>query len=71
MTMLKDIYAKKPQSAAAAAPAGVAQGASVPFTLIHSPTRYASKAVNEATLEDKIAQLTESLYRIDLDGKPA
>ena len=38
MTMLKDIYVKKPQSAAAAAAAGVAQGATAPFTLIHSPT---------------------------------
>ena len=69
MTMLKDIYAKKPQSAAVTAAAGVAQGASIPFTLICSPTRNASKAVNETTLEDKIAQLTESLYQIDLDGK--
>ena len=35
MTMLKDIYAKKPQPAAAAAVVGVAQGATTPFTLIH------------------------------------
>ena len=34
MTMLKDIYAKKPQSAAATAAAGAAQGATAPFTLI-------------------------------------
>ena len=70
MTMLKDIYAKKPQSAAAAAAAGAAQGATAPFTLIHSPTSNASKAPNKASLEERIAQLTETLYRIDLDGKP-
>ena len=53
MTMLKDIYAKKPQSAAAAAAAGAAQGASAPFTIICSPTRNASKAANETTLETR------------------
>ena len=36
MTMLKDIYAKKPQNVAAAA-ARAAKGASAPFTLIHAP----------------------------------
>ena len=70
MTMLKDIYAKKPQSAAAAAAAGAAQGATAPFILIFSPTSNASKAPNEASLEERIAQLTETLYQIDLDGKP-
>ena len=70
MTMLKDIYAKKPKSAAAAAAAGVAQGTTAPFTLIHPPPRNSSKAPNEATLEERVAQLTETLYRMDLDGKP-
>ena len=37
MTMLKDIYAKKPQSAAAAAAAEAAQGAAAPFSLIATP----------------------------------
>ena len=37
MTMLKDIYAKKPQLAAATVAAGVAQGAAAPFTLIRPP----------------------------------
>ena len=36
MTMLKDIYAKKPQNMVAAA-TGAAQGAIAPFTHIHSP----------------------------------
>ena len=70
MTMLKVIYAKKPESAAAIAAAGVAQGATAPFTLIHFPTSNACKAPNEASLEEREAQLTESLYQIDLDGKP-
>ena len=70
MTMLKDIYAKKPQNVAAAA-AGVAQGASAPFTLIRSPTRKRTKAPSEGTLEEKLSHLTETLYLLDLDCKPA
>ena len=69
MTMLKDIYAKKPQNNAAAA-AGVAQGATAPFTHIRSPTRGAPKAQSDASLEDRILQLTETLYHIDMNGKP-
>ena len=60
MTMLKDIYAKKPQNMAATA-AGAAQGATVPFTHIRSPTRGAPKAQSDASLEDRILQLTETL----------
>ena len=69
MTMLKDIYAKKPQNNVAAA-AGVAQGATAPFTHICSPTRGAPKAQSDASLEDRILQLTETLYHIDMNGKP-
>ena len=68
MTMLKDIYAKKPQNNAAAA-TGVAQGATAPFTHIRSPTRGAPKAQSDASLEDRILQLTETLYRIDHEWK--
>ena len=60
MTMLKDIYAKKPQNNAATAS----------FTHICSPTRGAPKAQSDASLEDRILQLTETLYRIDMNGKP-
>ena len=70
MTMLKDIYAKKPQPAVAEAFVGVAQGAAAPFTLIHSPTRERSKTPSEGTLEEKLSHLTETLYHLDLDGKP-
>ena len=69
MTMLKDIYAKKPQNMVAAA-ARAAQGATAPFTHICSPTRGAPKAQSDASLEDRILQLTETLYHIDLNGKP-
>ena len=71
MMTLKDIYAKKPQPAAAAAAAATtAQGAAAPFTIIHAPTRTSPKAKDESSLEEIIAQLTETLYQIDLDGKP-
>ena len=69
MTMLKDIYAKKLQNVAAIA-ARAAQGGSAPFTLICSPTRDSPKAQSDASLEDKILQLIETLYHIDLNGKP-
>ena len=68
-TMLKDIYAKKPQNNVAAA-TGVAQGATAPFTHICSPTGGAPKAQSNASLEDRILQLTETLYSIDMNGKP-
>ena len=51
MTMLKDIYAKKPQPAMAAAVVGVAHVATAPFTHICSPTREKAKAHFEGTLE--------------------
>ena len=52
MTMLKDIYAKKPQSAAAAATVGAAQGTTAPFTLICSPTKNAPETPKETSLEE-------------------
>ena len=70
MTMLKDIYAKKPQNVAPAA-TRAAQGATAPFTLICSLTRERSKAPSEGTLEEKSSHLMETLYHLDLDGKPA
>ena len=69
MTMLKDIYAKKPQNMVATA-TRAAQGATAPFTHIRSPTRGAPKAQSDASLEDRILQLTETLYHIDMNGKP-
>ena len=51
MTMLKDMYGKKPQHVVAIA-TGVAQGAAAPFILIHSPTRERTKAPSKGTLEE-------------------
>ena len=68
MTMLKNIYGKKPQNVVAIA-ARVAQGATAPFTLICFPTRDSPKAQSEASLEDRISQLIKTLYCIDLNGK--
>ena len=34
------------------------------------PTRGTPKAQSDASLEDRILQLTETLYRIDMNGKP-
>ena len=68
-TMLKDIYAKKPQPANAAV-ATIAPGAVAPFSLIRTPVRTSSKPIEEPSLEDKINHLTETLYRMDFDGKP-
>ena len=57
MTILKDIYAKKAQSAAATAASTTAQGAMAPFTLICAPTRASTKTQGEASLEERIVQL--------------
>ena len=54
----------------AAAVVGVAQGAAAPFTLICSPTREKAKAPSEGTLEERLSHCTETLYHLDLDGKP-
>ena len=47
-----------------------AQRATAPFTHIHSPTGGAPRTQSDTSLEDKILQLTETLYQIDLNGKP-
>ena len=62
MTMLKDIYTKKPMLAAAVAAATVAQGVTAPFTIIYTPTRTSSTAQDESSLEERLAQLTNPLY---------
>ena len=62
MMMLKDIYAKKPQPPASTA-ATTAQGAAAPFTLMHAPTRASSKAQDESSLHERIAQLNKTWPR--------
>ena len=68
-TMLKDIYAKKPQAATTVSTT-TTPGATAPFTLIRTPTRTSHKTTEELSLEDKVNQITETLYQIDLEGKP-
>ena len=62
-TMLKDIYARKPQAAASSTT--TTPGASAPFTIIKALPR-----TPELTLGDKLTHLTDTLYRMDIDSKP-
>ena len=69
ITMVKDIYAKKPKPANPPATTG---GVVAPFTLIKAPNG-SSKRVHFQeceTLSDRIDKLTETLYRMDMEGKP-
>ena len=69
ITMVKDIYAKKPKPANLPPTTG---GAAVPFTLMKAPSG-SSKRVHfqeGKTLSDSIDKLTKTLYRMDMEGKP-
>ena len=69
ITMVKDIYAKKPEPVNPPAATG---GAAAPFTLIKAPNG-SSKRVHfqdGESLSDRIDKLTETLYRMDMEGKP-
>ena len=69
ITMVKDIYAKKPEQANPPATTGRVVA---PFTLIKAPNG-SSKRVHfqeGETLSDRIDKLTETLYRMDMEGKP-
>ena len=69
ITMVKDIYAKKPE---AANPPVATGGATAPFTLIKAPNG-ANKRVHfqgDESLSDRIDRLTDVLYRMGMDGKP-
>ena len=68
-TMLKDIYAKKPQTTAAT-PTTTTPGVSAPFTLLRTPVRAPLKHTEDPSLEEKVNHLTEALYQMDLDSKP-
>ena len=70
ITMVKDIYAKKPE---VANPPTTTRGATAPFTLIKAPNG-SSKRVHfqeGKSLSKRIDKLTETLYRMDMEGKPA
>ena len=69
ITMVKDIYAKKLEPANPPAATG---GAAATFTLIKAPNG-SSKTVHfqdGESLSDRIDKLTETLYRMDIEGKP-
>ena len=69
ITMVKDIYAKKPEMAN---PPQASGGATAPFTLIKAPNG-ANKRIHfqgDEPLSDRIDKLTEVLFRMDMDGKP-
>ena len=69
ITMVKDIYAKKPEPAN---PPTTTGGVAAPFTLIKAPNG-SSKGVqfqDGKSLSDRIDKLTETLYQMDMYGKP-
>ena len=69
ITMVKDIYAKKPEPAN---PPTTTGGAAAPFTLIKAPNG-SSKRVHfqdGESLSNRIDKLTETLYQMDMEGKP-
>ena len=71
MTMLKDIYAKK--ASVCSSHSCCWSGPKEPQLLSPSsapPPEILLKSANEAILEEKIAQLTETLYQMGLEGKP-
>ena len=70
ITMVKDIYAKKPEPAN---PPTTTGGVTAPFTLIKAPNG-SSKRVHfqeGESLSERIDKLTETLYQMDMEGKPA
>ena len=60
-TMLKDIYAKKPQPTTAT-PTTTTPGATAPFTLLRTSVRTPLKHIEDPSLEEKVNHLTEALY---------
>ena len=69
ITMVKDIYAKKPKPAN---PPTTTGGAAAPFTLIKAPNGSSKRVYfrEGETLSDRIDKLTKTLYRMDMEGKP-
>ena len=69
ITMVKDIYAKKPELAN---PPTTTGGVAAPFTLIKAPNGSSKRAHFQEgeMLSDRIDKLTKTLYRMDMEGKP-
>ena len=68
-TMVKDIYAKKPEPAY---PPTTTGGAAAPFTVIKAPNGNSKRVhfQDGESLSDRIDKLTEILYQMDMEGKP-
>ena len=70
ITMVKDIYAKKSESANAS---GMASGTTpgAPFTLIKAPGGNTKRVYfqDEESLSDRIERLTDTLYQMDTGGQ--
>ena len=66
--MVKDIYAKKPETTNHS---GATGGSSAPFTLMKAPNGTSKRVDFQAdeSLSDRIDRLTDTLYRMDMDGK--
>ena len=69
-TMLKDIYAKKPQPTTATSTT-TTPSATAPFTFVRTPIRTPIKHIEDPSLEEKVNHLTEAPYQMDLESKPA
>ena len=69
ITMVKDIYAKKPEPVN---PPAVTRSSAIPFTLIKAPNGGNKKihSHGDESLSERIDRLTETLYQMDMDGKP-
>ena len=69
ITMVKDIYAKKPEPVN---PPTATGGATAPFTLIKAPHGSSKKVhfQDSDSLSKRIDKLTETLYQMDMEGKP-
>ena len=69
ITMVKYIYAKKPEPAN---PPTTTGGAAAPFTLIKAPKGSSKRAhfQDGESLSNRIDKLTETLYRMDMEEKP-
>ena len=68
ITMVKDIYAKKPEPASLP----TATGAAAPFTLMKAPngSRKQTHFHDGESLSERIDRLTKTLYWMDMEGKP-
>ena len=69
ITMVKDIYSKKPEPAN---PPTTTGGAAAPFTLIKAPNGSSKRVYFQegGTLSNRIDKLTKTLYQMDMEGKP-